>query len=305
MIKEGQFINVNGIDELHFSLANKETEMKFAESYYNVMENLNKYKIASLDEDRFLIYPEGKMISFKYNTDTNNSIFWDINSNIICVLGMDNLEKLAYTLELNRTNNIVKLSSYSEKHYYLRELSSNFYKEFIKINSKTLFTKDGYRRYLEEYFINPLDKNKIDFNKRFIDNMSDELLQKIIDDTNIFIDYVMDKMVDDNHVVNGCAITHIKLNDDIHHISNMNSSIWCVDELFSPSVFGNNALVSKKILASFFEGFLIYFHEDNNEMYIDISGMVSSFLKLCTTREKEHRTELVKVLKLVQNKNLR
>lgn len=110
-------------------------------------------------------------------------------------------------------------------------------------NSEDIFNEQNYRYYLEKHYVYPVDKDKN--NKKYIDNYSKEELQKIIDNTKIFINYILDEITDSLYL-------SIELSNEKDIKTNLSGG-YAVDTLYIPIGFGDNFFISKYLLEKYLQ----------------------------------------------------
>lgn len=344
LLKEG---NVDANDEIHFDTSTADVEISFEESYYRVLSTLSAYEIGIIDKNIYYIYPNLKSTVAKSEIDNTlakiisgdnrdvinnyettigiptplrtNTIFWDVLNNMIIVYGYNILEKLIYTLEVNRLTNIIRFDSKDKERTFIENHCSPLYKKLKSLKNRNIFTVEEYRKCLESYYRYPIDEPNFILRKKYIDKISNEQLQKIINDTREFIIYLLDKMQKENRTLNDKIFTYIEISENVEYISNNCHGGWPADILFNPLCFGENFWISRKILLSFFKDFTIYVHDDegayptddDKDVYtlytiteLHISGNVETFNRLCSDNlfKKEQEAKLVKVLTLIKEK---
>lgn len=172
-----------------------------------------------------------------------------------------------------------------------------------------LFNVDEYRNYLESFFVYKYDEKTVLERKQQISRYSDEYLQKIIDDTETFIKYLVNKLMEEKHIFEGNIFTNVPIYDDNKYINNNCIGGWPADCLYHLADFENEFRVSLHLLKKYLGDARI--DEDNTiiEDYDeddDIGSFsVNSFLHISMPLEKFHEisendNENIKQLSLVK-----
>lgn len=159
ILKEGRFINVGGIEQLHFEPSNVDIEMMFSDSVDKVTHILNAYELKKWNNsDVYILYPllkgsvpideieeEIKKISLKddsnilnaedtticmpVTSDNYNTIFWDVMNHVIIVFKKENLKKLLLELEKSRIPKWINFKTNEDKNEFLEQSYSLVYKK--------------------------------------------------------------------------------------------------------------------------------------------------------------------------------
>lgn len=127
-----------------------------------------------------------------------------------------------------------------------------------------VFNLKQYRQHLSSYYAYKCDENTFEERKRYIDrHYTDEFLQKIIDNTKVFAEYLLNKMYEDQDVFNGYIFNYAKLIDGINESYITNNCIggWSADKLYFPEGFEPGFIVSKYLLENYFKGFNVLVDE--------------------------------------------
>lgn len=123
-----------------------------------------------------------------------------------------------------------------------------------------------YRHYLASKYYYKFDENTYEARKYHIDShYTDDFIGKIINDTDKFCDYLLDKMEDERNINEDGYITTDEKLDSIIYIYNecvggiASDQVYCFkaleEDYSSEYVEDNIMLVSKYLLESFFVGF--------------------------------------------------
>jgi len=175
-----------------------------------------------------------------------------------------------------------------------------------------LFNLNEYRKYLEEYYKYPCDKDKVLERKQAIDRYSDEYLQNIIDNTLEFIKYLINKMRQENKIFEGKRFTHIETSEYNKYISNNSTGGWHADTLHCIVEFKPDFYISYHLLSSFL-GPDSSIHEDeriidnDSEYFDDILeiGSISYIPMLVISIPNERFSKIEEKLSFKNINNLR
>ena len=182
---------------------------------------------------------------------------------------------------------------------------------------KNLFSVEQYRKHLENFFVYKYDEITVLERKKEIDKYTDTELQKIIDNTIVFADYVIDRIKKEEY--SDTVFFSIDIDEMIYTISNGCVGGWPADTLYSLVDYNPDIRISRYLLKKIFPNFDI---ERNDEVYEEYNekedvGSFYAVSKLVIKGPKNKLEEIssnsnlkqekqqlfVKTLKLIRDKN--
>lgn len=114
-----------------------------------------------------------------------------------------------------------------------------------------IFNEKNYRNYLENYYYHTIDKDNPN-RKKYIDKYSKEELQKIIDETKIFSDFVVQELRKEKDNLIDSVFMEVELIDEKRISTNLTGG-WAPDILYNPNGFGEDFWFSKHILEQYLQ----------------------------------------------------
>ena len=130
-----------------------------------------------------------------------------------------------------------------------------------------LFDVSSYRSYLDNCFVYKNIKDNYPYRNRRIDKSCDGLLQKIIDDTKLFISNIVEVSKNNDYRIGEELIINWGLREKFYFFNSSYFDGWLSDELYCPDGFDSNFLVSKYLLEQFFKCFGIGIEDYADEYY--------------------------------------
>ena len=146
-----------------------------------------------------------------------------------------------------------------------------------------LFTVEGYRNYLINYYRYASDEEKLEQRKKNIDKFSDEYLQTIIKNTENFSSILLEQMKRENNIFKETIFASITLSNISIDIKNGCSGGFPSDTLVKPIVSGDDSYISEYLLKQSLKGFNIDIVYDSKEERIDDIVAIFPANELCVS----------------------
>lgn len=152
-----------------------------------------------------------------------------------------------------------------------------------------VITVEEYRNKLIEYYKYKYDEDTYELRKRTINSVySDEYLFRIISDTKIMAEFLINKLIEEKHFFDDLYYTSIPIEENTIRISNGCIGGWASDNIYLYFMGIKEYMISDYILSLYLPNFKIYIHEDTVENMEDEDiGSFTPIRKLFINCKKE------------------